>query len=96
MHLIFEWNERKAAANIIKHNVAFAEALTVFYDPLAFIFDDEAHSSDERREIIIGYSNSARLLLVSFTERQQSLIRIISARPATRQERKDYEERQHE
>ena len=61
-------------------------------NPLAAIFDDEDHSIDERREIIIGYSQDDRLLLVSFTERSGS-IRIISARPITRQERKTYEQR---
>ncbi|NCO60244.1 MAG: hypothetical protein COX16_06645 [Deltaproteobacteria bacterium CG23_combo_of_CG06-09_8_20_14_all_51_20] len=63
---------------------------------MACIFDDKGHPSGERREIIIGHSNSGRLLLVCFTEREQGLIRIISARPASRQERKDYEEREHE
>jgi uncharacterized DUF497 family protein len=63
----------------------------VFGDPLAAIFDDEAHSGEEQREIIIGHSSNNRLLLVSFTERAGA-VRIISARRATRQERKDYEE----
>jgi uncharacterized DUF497 family protein len=92
MNLRFEWDDNKAAANIQKHGVSFEEAQTVFYDPLACIFDDEAHSVDEIREIIIGYSTANRLLLVSFTERVPSLIRIIGARPATNRERKDHEE----
>lgn len=91
MQLRFEWDERKAVANLSKHKVSFEEAQTVFYDPLAFIFDDEWHSTDEPREIIIGHSNSNRLLLVSFTERESGLVRIISARRATRRERRDYE-----
>lgn len=88
----FEWNPDKAASNWDKHEVSFQEAKTVFSDPLAAIFDDEDHSINERREIIIGYSQDDRLLLVSFTERSGS-IRIISARPITRQERKTYEQR---
>jgi len=54
--LRFAWDDKKAAANVSKHAVSFEEALTVFADPLARIFDDEEHSSDEPREIIIGYS----------------------------------------
>lgn len=96
MKLRFEWDVGKAAANLRKHQVSFEEAQTVFYDPLASIFDDEWHSTDEPREIIIGHSRFARLLLVCFTERALGLIRIISARRTTRQERKDYEEGQNE
>lgn len=87
----FEWDASKAAANQKKHTVSFEEAKTVFDNPLAVIFTDEAHSTDEFREIIIGHSQRNRLLLVAFTERDDS-IRIISARPATRQEREDYEQ----
>jgi uncharacterized DUF497 family protein len=87
----FEWNESKANANLKKHGVSFEEAKTVFDKPIAVIFDDEAHSTDERREIIIGHSRKNRLLLVSFTERS-NFIRIISARPVTRREREDYEQ----
>jgi len=91
-NLEFEWEEHKAVLNKRKHRVTFEEAATVFGDPLAAIFDDEAHSTDERREIIIGHSDKHRLLLVSFTERDDR-IRIISARRATKQERTDYEEK---
>ena len=87
----FEWDKSKARANLAKHKVGFEEARTVFSNPLALIFDDEGHSVDERREIIIGHSNRGRLLLVCFTERADS-IRIFSARLATPRERKDYEE----
>lgn len=87
----FEWGETKAAINRKKHGVSFEEAKTVFDNPLALIFDDEEHSVDERREIIIGHSQNNRLLLVSYTERQNT-IRIISARIATRREREDYEQ----
>jgi uncharacterized DUF497 family protein len=68
------------------------EASTVFLDTLARIFLDEEHSDEEEREIIIGHSGRNRLLLVCFTEREQEVIRIITARQATRRERKDYEE----
>ena len=91
MQLRFEWDERKAVANLSKHKVSFEEAQTVFYNPLACIFDDEWHSTDKPREIIVGHSNSNRLLLVCFTERAPGLIRIISARCATKRERRDYE-----
>jgi uncharacterized protein len=87
----FEWDETKAATNLKKHGVTFEEAKTVFDNALALIFDDEAHSIDEEREIIIGHSQSNRLLLVCFTERPNA-IRIISARLATRREREDYEQ----
>jgi uncharacterized DUF497 family protein len=87
----FEWDQLKAATNLKKHGVSFEEAKTVFDNPLAVIFDDEAHSIDELREIIIGHSQRNRLLLVVFTERSNS-IRIISTRLATRKEREDYEQ----
>ena len=92
MPLRFEWDEEKAASNVAKHGVTFAEASTVFGDPLAAIFNDEEHSLDESREIIIGHSVLHRLLLVSFTERGDEIVRIISARKTTKNERKDYEE----
>jgi hypothetical protein len=92
MALRFEWDEDKAATNLRKQGVTFDEAGTVFAAPLAVIFDDEEHSQDEIREIVIGHSVFQRLLLVSFTERGNDLIRIISARKATKRERKDYEE----
>ena len=87
----FEWDNKKADSNIKKHQVGFEEAITVFGDPLAVIFDDEIHSTAELWEIIIGHSINSRLLLVCFTERHQA-IRIINARLATKKERKDYEE----
>ena len=92
MSVRFEWDRHKAAINIRRHGVSFDEASTVFDDPLASIFDDEDHSIDEAREIIIGRSISNRLLLVCFTERTQDVIRILSARLTTKRERKDYEE----
>ncbi len=88
----FQWDPSKAASNIKKHGISFDEAMTVFKDPLALIFDDSAHSEKEFREIIIGMSAVRRMLLVCFVERQEDIVRIISARSATRQEIKDYEE----
>jgi len=92
MALRFEWDENKAALNSRKHGVRFDEATSVFADPLAVIFDDEEHSREETREILIGHSVLERLLLVSFTQRGGDVVRIISARKATRKERRDYEE----
>jgi uncharacterized DUF497 family protein len=86
----FEWDWTKAKENLTNHGVAFEEALTVFADPLAKIFDDPDHSADERRELIIGHSAQHRLLIVGFTERGKT--RIISARETTSKERRDYEE----
>jgi uncharacterized DUF497 family protein len=87
----FEWDPKKAASNVSKHGSTFEEALTVFADPSARIFDDEDHSVEEQREIIIGHSVNRRLLLICFAE-QQGTTRIFSARKATKQEREDYEE----
>lgn len=91
MSLQFEWDPKKDKANLASHGIAFEEALTVFADPLARIFEDAVHSEDEPREIIIGHSVKRRLVLVCFTARGAK-IRIISVRKATRLERKDYEE----
>jgi hypothetical protein len=88
----FEWDTEKAAANVTAHGAELdEEAVTVFIDPLARVHDDPDHSLDEKREILIGHSREGRLLLVSFHDRS-SRIRIISARTATRRERRDYEE----
>ena len=88
--LEFEWGPEKGASNLEKHGVGFDEAATVFFDPLAALFEDEAHSDAERRELIIGSSHAGRLLIVSFTERPPR-VRLISARQATPRERRDYE-----
>ena len=87
----FEWDATKARENLKNHGVTFEEALTVFADPLARIFDDPDHSEIERRGLIIGHSTQQRLLVVSFTERTRRT-RIISARETTTHERRDYEE----
>ncbi|MGH7962657.1 MAG: BrnT family toxin [Candidatus Binatia bacterium] len=91
MSVRFEWDPEKAAANLTKHGVSCEEALTVFSDPLARIFEDEDHSSEEEREIIIGHSSKQRLLVVCFTARDTA-IRLLSARRATKKERQEYEE----
>ena len=91
MSIQFAWNPKKDRDNAQKHDgVYFAEAATVFRDLLAFIFDDEKHSQEEYRELVIGYSNRNRILIVSFTERDD-VIRIISVRKADSSEREDYE-----
>jgi uncharacterized DUF497 family protein len=87
----FEWNNEKAASNLAKHGVSFEEAKTVFDDPLYVDFYDPDHSEDEERYLIVGQSNRGRLLMVSYTERRNS-IRLISAREVTRTEREAYEE----
>ena len=87
----FEWNDNKADRNLSKHRVSFDEAKTVFDDPLYVDFYDPDHSDDEERYLIIGESNRGRLLIVSYTEKKDS-IRIISAREVTRSEREAYEE----
>jgi uncharacterized DUF497 family protein len=86
----FEWDEAKALSNLTKHQVDFTEAQSVFSDPLALITDDEDHSEQENREIIIGHSNQNRCLVISYTDRTGK-VRIISARQATRRERQNYE-----
>ena len=88
----FEWDSKRAATNLKRHKVSFDEAVSVFADPLASIFDDENHSDAEPREIIVGWSILNRVVLVCFTEREEDLVRIITARPATKREREDYEE----
>ena len=92
MELIFEWDIAKDKINFRKHRITFNEAKTVFYDPLAKIFDDEIHSVREFREIIIGHSQFNKILLVVFVEKKRNRVRIISARIATKKEKKDYEE----
>ena len=87
----FEWNEQKAEANLKKHEVSFDEAKTVFDDLLFVIFADPDHSIEEKRFVIMGESNQNRLLVVSYKERPPTS-RLISARKATRAERKKYEE----
>lgn len=86
----FDWNEEKAKKNLDKHGISFDEATSVFDDPLFLTYADLDHSIEERRFIIMGESARGRLLVVSYTERKNST-RLISARSATRKERKAYE-----
>ena len=86
----FEWNPDKANSNLKKHSVSFNEASTVFNDPLSVTFPDPDHSFGEERYVIIGLSSANRILIVPHTDR----VRIISAREATRNERRFYEDGQ--
>ena len=90
--LRFEWDPRKAKVNLAKHGVSFEEAVTVFGDSLGRITDDPRHSETEERYVLLGESARRRLLAVMFTERGQA-IRLVSARKATRTERREYEEK---
>jgi len=91
MALEFEWDPLKAESNLRAHGVSFDEATTVFRDTLSITIADPDHSNSEDRFIDIGLSHRGQLLVVSYTERKDR-IRIISARPANRAERKSYEE----
>ena len=88
----FEWDGKKAESNIRKHGVSFDEAKSVFYDEFAIQFyDDENSQLDEDRFLLLGQSIESRILLVCHCERADGdIIRIISARPATKKERKFY------
>jgi len=93
--LRFEWDPRKAAANLRKHGIAFSEAQTAFTDEHGLLIDDPEHSADEDRFILLGLSATSRLLVVVHCYRANDLvIRIISARKADRLERRQYEERE--
>ncbi len=87
----FEWDPRKAAANLKKHGISFQEAATVFGDPLAITFQDPDHSEEEERQMTFGLTLQKRLIVVSHTQRKDRT-RIISARPMDRKERVIYEE----
>lgn len=88
----FIWDTKKAEANIRKHNISFSEAKSVFYDEFAIQFFDDAHSAAEDRFIMLGMSHESRVLLVCHCERDAGeTIRIISARKATKSERKFYQ-----
>lgn len=89
--LKFEWDESKNQANIQKHGISFEEASSVFYDDQALIIDDEVHSVVEERFVLIGFSFKYNLLVVCHCYRENdSVIRIISARKATKTESKEY------
>jgi uncharacterized DUF497 family protein len=89
--LSFEWNAIKATANLRKHGVSFDEAASALFDPLSATGDDPDHSFDERRFVTFGMSSSGRVLVVAHAQHDDT-IRIITARLATRAERKLYEE----
>ena len=87
----FDWGQAKANANSKKHGVTFEEARSVFFDEFAVQFFDEDHSSEEERFLLLGLSSDAKLLLVCHCEREQgNVIRIISARKATKREAAHY------
>jgi uncharacterized protein len=91
MSLSFEWDPRKAAANLRKHGVSFDDAQSVFTDERARLIDDPDHSADEDRFLLLGLSGSLRLLVVAHCYREGGgVIRIISARKATRDEERFY------
>jgi len=87
----FEWDSKKAAANLKKHGISFQEAATAFGDPLSLTFPDPDHSIEENRFVSMGLASTGRLLVVAHTDRNDT-VRIISAREATRRERIVYEE----
>ncbi|MEH2050382.1 BrnT family toxin [Nostoc sp.] len=87
----FEWDENKATINLLKHQVSFEQAKTVFDDPLYVDFYDPDHSDAEERYLIIGESSRERLLIILYTERGNS-ISLINAREVTRSEREAYKE----
>ena len=92
MGLTFEWDKLKAVANLEKHDITFEEASTVFKDSFSLTISDPLHSWGEQRIITIGESVEREILVVVHTQ-QETRIRIISAREATRKERRDYEKR---
>ena len=96
MKLIFDQDSQKASSNIKKHKISFDEAKTIFLDPYLVTYPDISHSDYEERCISIGYSTRDRVLLAVHTEREETentvVIRIISSRKVTPEERKSYEE----
>lgn len=89
--LTFDWDERKAAANLKKHGVSFDDAKSAFFDERAKLIDDPDHSEDEERFILLGLSSALRLLVVCHCYRDEGgVIRIISARKATARESRSY------
>jgi hypothetical protein len=90
--ITFEWDPPKAATNLKKHQISFEEARSVFFDEFAVQFFDEAHSLDEERFLLLGMSSGAKLLIVCHCERNEGeVIRIISARKATKRESEFYQ-----
>lgn len=93
MPVEFVWDPKKDRVNVKKHGISFSEAVTVFFDPLAKVSDDPDHSNDEDRFIIVGQSQERRTLVVVHVYRSEgNVIRIVSARKATKRERSEFEE----
>ncbi len=92
MRLHFVWDDKKSESNERKHGVSSDEAVSCFYDPFHLLIADPDHSSHEERMILIGMSAHGRLLVVIHVEKVENEIRLISARKATKRERKQYEE----
>jgi uncharacterized protein len=93
VELRFQWDEKKAAANLHKHGVSFEEAASAFGDPLSLTIPDPEHSKDEERCVLLGMTQGQRLVVVAHAE-QADTVRLISARLATPSERREYEEGQ--
>jgi uncharacterized DUF497 family protein len=91
MGIEFEWDPAKAAANLRKHGVSFEEASTAFSDPLSVTIPDPMHSEREKRFVLLGRTTANRLVVVVHVDRG-ARIRVIGARPATRKERRQYED----
>lgn len=89
--MIYEWDPKKGKSNLRKHRVSFEEGASVFFDPLAVTYPDPDHSAEESREITIGHSDRRLTIFLSHTKRGERT-RIIGARKATAEERKQYEE----
>jgi uncharacterized DUF497 family protein len=93
MPIRFEWDARKARRNLQKHGVGFDEASTVFADTLSITIPDPEHSDEDERWVTMGFSHRQRMLVVVHTEDdEQQIVRIINARPADPEERREYEE----
>ncbi len=90
MGLVFEWDNNKAETNVLKHSISFEEASTVLGDNRSITIDDVPHSFQEKRYVTLGLSSSNRVLVVVHTARAER-VRIISARKASRKEKKQYE-----
>jgi len=90
--MAFEWDERKSQANLAKHGIDFRTASLAFDDPFALTMRDELHSDDESRFIMLAAIGTGAILFVVFTVPSQDVIRLISARAATRREKEIYEE----
>jgi uncharacterized protein len=94
--VIYEWDPKKAAANLEKHKVSFVEGTTVFTDPSALTFDDPDHSLTEKRFVTIGTSSKGRILFLAHADWGDDRIRIISARRTTKSEAHAYQEARNE